>query len=184
MVADICFPPPSPMSAISCGFVLLVSSLSTCLARSFPPRVGFSQRASSQSFPGMEYDPLNKLNHTTYWYESSPGAEWPLSEWGRSEAAADRGETPAPGTVPDRFHITLETTGAIEPTDVVLIALEQLVDKLTLLRDEVAREMVGGAMPAQGAQSVWGGQGAQSMWGGGGAQSVWNGGQSYWGGNQ
>jgi hypothetical protein len=88
---------------------------------------------------------------------------------------------------PSRFYFTLETTGALEPREVVSMACDQLAERLKKLKlaleykeaDQAGQQ---GQMQAQmmmGGQSVWGGQpamGGQSVWGGKmGGQSVWGG---------
>lgn len=122
----------------------------------------------------MEYDPLNKLKHTTYWYETNAADEWPLSANGQAEAAVDREGTPAsldPTVGPTKFYFTLETTGALEPREVVLNGLEKLEDKLVTLKRELEQSSAGPQMPPG---SVWAGmQGAQSVWGGAGAGGGW-----------
>lgn len=68
---------------------------------------------------GFEYDPHNKLRHTTHWFETDERAEWPLSHNAKEEVA------PAPGDVfnysaqPDRFYFDVETIGSLTPREVV-----------------------------------------------------------------
>ncbi|KAI9005714.1 putative DNA-directed RNA polymerase II subunit [Hyaloraphidium curvatum] len=120
---------------------------------------------------GMEYDPLNKLKHTTYWYETNANEEWPLSENGKREKAMERDADAGKfdyNAQPNKFYFTLETTGALEPKDVVVSALSELEAKLVMLKQSLTEgtQAPAGAMQAPG--SVWGGMPqAPSVWGGG-----------------
>lgn len=77
---------------------------------------------------GFEYDPHNKLRHTTHWYETDEHAEWPVSNNAKEELA------PAPGDVfdyaaePERFYFDVETIGALTPREVV-----QKVNRLSII---------------------------------------------------
>ncbi|ODV59448.1 DNA-directed RNA polymerase II core subunit RPB3 [Ascoidea rubescens DSM 1968] len=79
---------------------------------------------------GFEYDPWNKLKHTSYWYENDASKEWPLSEncqWEEEPNADDRFDYKA---VPTRFYFNLETVGSIEPNLVVKRGIEKLSKKV------------------------------------------------------
>lgn len=67
---------------------------------------------------GFEYDPHNKLRHTSYWFEQDEKAEWPLSKNAAEEAPA--GELFDFSAVPDRFYYDVETTGSLSPSEVCL----------------------------------------------------------------
>ena len=70
---------------------------------------------------GFEYDPYNKLRHTTYWYEKSIEEEWipnPMN--------TELETKPQPDDVfdynakPTRFYIDVETDGSLGPKEVVM----------------------------------------------------------------
>lgn len=80
---------------------------------------------------GFEYDPHNKLRHTTLWHEGDdPKAEWPDSKnvnW----------EEPAPDDAhfdfnaePEQFFVTLEGTGVMPPDQILHAGIRTLQEKL------------------------------------------------------
>jgi len=128
---------------------------------------------------GFEYDPHNKLRHTTHWFETDERAEWPLSHNAKEEVA------PAPGDVfnysaqPDRFYFDVETIGSLTPREVVQRALAELqknlgnlVHALTTTADpgpDVAMDAaLAGAPQTNGLGTSYGGatQAPGSSWGG------------------
>ncbi|KAG9123842.1 45 kDa subunit of RNA polymerase II, partial [Ceratobasidium sp. 392] len=60
---------------------------------------------------GFEYDPHNKLRHTTYWYEVDSRAEWPLSENAREEEPPRDDEPFDYMAKPEKFYFDVETDG-------------------------------------------------------------------------
>jgi DNA-directed RNA polymerase II subunit RPB3 len=71
----------------------------------------------------MEYDPHNKLRHTSYWFERDPLDEWPISERNGAEEAPPREGEPFDYTaVPRKFFLEIETVGSVTPQEVVLKA--------------------------------------------------------------
>jgi DNA-directed RNA polymerase II subunit RPB3 len=68
---------------------------------------------------GFEYDPHNKLRHTTHWFETDERAEWPLSSNAQEEATPMPGEPFDYEAVPERFYFNVETIGALQPREVV-----------------------------------------------------------------
>lgn len=126
---------------------------------------------------GFEYDPHNKLRHTTLWYESNAKEEWPLSDRNRDwEEPAQEGERFNYEAEPNQFFINLEGTGVMPPDAVLHNGIRTLQEKLAnvikALRDtsdpSQPNGMDGGGSPmdglmngagtAYGAQSAYGGQ--------------------------
>ncbi|EPQ57544.1 insert subdomain of RNA polymerase alpha subunit [Gloeophyllum trabeum ATCC 11539] len=68
----------------------------------------------------FEYDPHNKLRHTTYWYETDPRAEWPLSDNAREEEPPRDDEPFDFNAKPQRFYFEVETDGSLGPQEVVM----------------------------------------------------------------
>ena len=94
---------------------------------------------------GFEYDPLNKLRHTTYWYEEDPKAEWPVDErnanWETEEgvnggmngdlavgAGAEAGFDP--DVKPSTFFFDVEGVGTLEPDQIIQNGITVLQEKL------------------------------------------------------
>lgn len=90
----------------------------------------------------FEYDPHNKLRHTTYWVEDDIKKEWPLSPWGESEPAPEEDEPFDFHAKPDRFYFRIEGTGSLEPKDVVVTALNLMVKKIKLLQSSISEIQV------------------------------------------
>lgn len=79
----------------------------------------------------FEYDPHNALRHTTFWYEDDVKKEWPASPCAGLEDPPETLEGAFdPLAVPTKFYMTVETTGAMPPVDVVQEGLEVLKHKL------------------------------------------------------
>ncbi|KAF8973262.1 DNA-directed RNA polymerase [Flammula alnicola] len=68
----------------------------------------------------FEYDPYNKLRHTTYWYETDIKAEWPLSENAQEEEAPRDDEPFDFNAKPNKFYFEVETDGSLGPQEVVM----------------------------------------------------------------
>ncbi|CAE6529537.1 unnamed protein product, partial [Rhizoctonia solani] len=79
---------------------------------------------------GFEYDPYNKLRHTTYWYEVDSRAEWPLSENAKEEEPPRDDEQFDFMAKPEKFYMDIETDGKVAPREVVLKGLIELQTKL------------------------------------------------------
>ncbi|KAH7105572.1 DNA-directed RNA polymerase [Auriculariales sp. MPI-PUGE-AT-0066] len=81
----------------------------------------------------FEYDPHNKLRHTSYWFEGEISKEWPKT------ANAQYEEELAPDAPfdytakPNKFYVEAETVGSLDPKDVVLKGLEELQNRLAKL---------------------------------------------------
>jgi hypothetical protein len=68
----------------------------------------------------FEYDPYNKLRHTTYWYESDIRAEWPLSDNAQEEEPPRDDEPFDFNAKPNKFYFEVETDGSLAPQEVVM----------------------------------------------------------------
>ncbi|PPQ98640.1 hypothetical protein CVT24_003973 [Panaeolus cyanescens] len=81
----------------------------------------------------FEYDPHNKLRHTTYWYEKDIKDEWPLSENAREEEPPRDDEPFDYNAKPNKFYFEIETDGSLNPQEVVMKGLAELQTKLANL---------------------------------------------------
>ncbi len=79
---------------------------------------------------GFEYDPHNKLRHTTYWYEDDIKKEWPPSPAAALEEPLLDQDAFDPNATADTFYFNVKTTGAVPPGDVMIEGLEVLKNKL------------------------------------------------------
>ncbi len=69
---------------------------------------------------GFEYDPHNKLRHTSYWFEYDARSEWPLSENAKDEEPA-RDDLPFDyNAKPEKFYMDVETDGSLGAQEVVM----------------------------------------------------------------
>ena len=68
----------------------------------------------------FEYDPYNKLRHTTYWYETDIRAEWPLSDNAQEEEPPRDDEPFDFNAKPNKFYFEVETDGSLAPQEVVM----------------------------------------------------------------
>ncbi|KAI5889546.1 RBP11-like subunits of RNA polymerase [Schizophyllum commune H4-8] len=161
---------------------------------------------------GFEYDPYNKLRHTTYWYEKSIEEEWIPNP-----ANTELETKPQPDDVfdynakPTRFYIDVETDGSLGPKEVVMRGLNELTNKLATvvlnLKEKDNDEEDGGGVQGFQASAVgaaggaagggWGGsagggggwgqaspaRGATSAWGGSNSPSRQGGGGGWGGGS-
>ncbi|KAH9858626.1 DNA-directed RNA polymerase [Lenzites betulinus] len=82
---------------------------------------------------GFEYDPHNKLRHTSYWFEYDARAEWPMSENAKEEEPP-RDDLPFDyNSKPEKFYMDVETDGSLGPQEVVMKGLQELQTKLANL---------------------------------------------------
>ena len=120
---------------------------------------------------GFEYDPWNKLRHTTLWFETDAKAEWPEPEKnGEWEEQPQEGEPFNYQAEPSEFYIHLEGTGVMPPDTVLHSGIRVLQNKLaTIIRalDEDSEQAqpngAGGYSPdpmANGGTTQYGGQSA------------------------
>ena len=68
----------------------------------------------------FEYDPYNKLRHTTYWYEKNEQAEWPLSRNADEEEPPREDELFNYNAKPNKFYVEVETDGSMAPREVIM----------------------------------------------------------------
>jgi len=81
----------------------------------------------------FEYDPHNRLRHTTYWYETDIKKEWPLSANAAEEEAPRDDEPFDYDAKPHKFYFEVETDGSLGPQEVVMKGLTELQTKLANL---------------------------------------------------
>lgn len=82
---------------------------------------------------GFEYDPHNKLRHTTLWHEgpdAEAASEWPASKNAGWEDPPQEGQNFAFDVEPERFYVTLEGTGVMPPDGVLHSGIATLQQKL------------------------------------------------------
>ncbi|KAJ7680340.1 DNA-directed RNA polymerase II, subunit 3 [Mycena polygramma] len=146
----------------------------------------------------FEYDPHNKMRHTTYWFETDERGEWPLSENATEEERPRDDEVFDFNAQPGKFYFEVETDGSLGPQEVVMQGLAELQSKLAQIvlglkktePEMLPGERVDEAPPAEtwgAAGGGWGGDGGGG--GGGGNTSGWGstspnrggGGASAWG---
>lgn len=138
---------------------------------------------------GFEYDPLNNLKHTEYWFENDAAAEWPVSRNAPEEEAyiaqAQEDGTGAAATVkghtddePERFYFDVESVGGLEPDQVVQQGIKVLQTKLAGVVDELQGENTGADTAMRSPDGALGGGG--TAYGGGG--TAYGAGTSYGGG--
>ena len=70
----------------------------------------------------FEYDPHNRLRHTTYWFETDIKKEWPLSANAAEEEAPRDDEPFDYNGKPQKFYFEVETDGSLGPQEVVMKA--------------------------------------------------------------
>jgi DNA-directed RNA polymerase alpha subunit len=68
----------------------------------------------------FEYDPYNKLRHTTYWHEADPRTEWPVGENAKEEEAPRDDEVFDFNAKPRKFYFEVETDGSLGPQEVIM----------------------------------------------------------------
>lgn len=117
---------------------------------------------------GFEYDPWNKLRHTTLWYETDPKAEWPEPEKnGQWDEPPAEGEPFDYKAEPSTFFIDLEGTGVMPPDQILHSGIRVLQNKLAgIIRDLDADSEQGQANGYGGGFSPVDMNGATTQYGG------------------
>ncbi|KAJ6499282.1 DNA-directed RNA polymerase II, subunit 3 [Mycena sanguinolenta] len=131
----------------------------------------------------FEYDPYNKLRHTSYWFETDKQAEWPLGENAEEEEKPRDDEAFDFNAVPRKFYFEVETDGSLGPQEVVMKGLAELQSKLAQIvlgLKKTEPDMLPGERVDETPQApvdTWGTTGGG--WGGGGNAASGN--TSGWG---
>lgn len=151
----------------------------------------------------FEYDPHNRLRHTSYWYETDIKDEWPLSENAKEEEPPRDDELFDYNAKPNKFYMEVETDGSLGPQEVVMKGLADLQlklanlilglksDSLPSVDQQLAPTQQNGTGPNGVPGGGWGassspgagGWGGASGGGNGGATGGWNAGGGAWGGS-
>ncbi|KAJ7072309.1 insert subdomain of RNA polymerase alpha subunit [Mycena amicta] len=100
----------------------------------------------------FEYDPYNKLRHTSYWFETDARDEWPMSENHKEEEPPREDEAFDFMAQPRKFYFEVETDGSLGPQEVVMQGLAELQSKLAkivLALKKTEPEMVAGEAVAE-----------------------------------
>ncbi|KIK67404.1 hypothetical protein GYMLUDRAFT_257290 [Collybiopsis luxurians FD-317 M1] len=144
----------------------------------------------------FEYDPHNKLRHTSYWYETDEKAEWPLGENAREEEPPREDEPFDFNAKPNKFYFDVETDGSLGAQEVVMKGIAELQKKLASLVWALRKVRNGENdmdMPSSGDQSSgdqaagvsnggWGSGSGPGGWGDGSAGGGGGGNTGAWGG--
>lgn len=77
---------------------------------------------SACSAVSFEYDPYNKLRHTSYWFEIDERDEWPLGDNAKDEEPPREGELFDYNAIAHKFYFEVETVGSVSPQEVVMKA--------------------------------------------------------------
>ncbi|KAF7315646.1 Mechanosensitive ion channel protein [Mycena indigotica] len=108
----------------------------------------------------FEYDPYNKLRHTSYWFETDARDEWPLSDNAKEEEPPREDEVFDFNAQPRKFYFEVETDGSLGPQEVVMQGLAELQSKLAkivLALKKTEPDMVAGEpVPEVAATDGWG----------------------------
>ncbi|ORY35361.1 DNA-directed RNA polymerase [Naematelia encephala] len=100
------------------------------LCKAYKGIAKYHAKWSPLSTVAYEYDPYNKLRHTTYWYEEDPSVEWPLSSNAGFEAPPDPSEPFDYDAVPSTYYFTAESVGSVPVRSVVEQGLDILAESL------------------------------------------------------
>jgi DNA-directed RNA polymerase II subunit RPB3 len=68
----------------------------------------------------FEYDPHNKLRHTTHWFEQDERAEWPLSANAKEETPPREDEPFDFNAKPRKFYLEVESDQSLGPQEIVM----------------------------------------------------------------
>ncbi|KZV69522.1 hypothetical protein PENSPDRAFT_652275 [Peniophora sp. CONT] len=137
----------------------------------------------------FEYDPHNRLRHTSYWFEDDIKKEWPLSHNAQEEEPPRDDELFDYNLKPNKYYFCVETDGSLGPQEVVMKGLAELQQKLAnlilgLKSDPTDIDGFAGNGAALGGEAppAGGDAGANGGWGGA-AGSPAAGGGAGWGGS-
>ncbi|TGZ85639.1 insert subdomain of RNA polymerase alpha subunit [Ascodesmis nigricans] len=141
---------------------------------------------SPVSAVAFEYDPHNKLRHTSYWYEEDAKAEWPPSKFADWEDPPQEGEVFDYDAVPNTFYMDVESVGSMAPDEIMQQGIkylqQKLMDVMKGLNGEDQMEddgglrspgadggdyQMGGMGGGQGYETPFGGQDGRTPYGGG-----------------
>ncbi|KAM3503065.1 hypothetical protein MY11210_008848 [Beauveria gryllotalpidicola] len=140
---------------------------------------------------GFEYDPHNKLHHLDMWFENdtNPKDEWPVSKYGAWEPEEQKNEPFNYDAKPERFYFDVETSGGMEPDQIVQSGIRVLQQKIGgLLKgldprkyggEEAAGEFDGPRSPdmnMEGGTTPWQDGGYTTPYGGGNTTAYGGGG--------
>jgi DNA-directed RNA polymerase II subunit RPB3 len=90
----------------------------------------------------FEYDPHNKLRHTSHWFEQDERAEWPLSENAAEEDPPREDEAFDFLAKPEKFYMTVETVGSLKPKEVITkvrCASHSITNEIQLIASRLCR---------------------------------------------
>ncbi|KAH7270573.1 DNA-directed RNA polymerase [Fusarium redolens] len=144
---------------------------------------------------GFEYDPHNKLHHIDWWFENDtdPAVEWPKSKYAEWEEPPQEGEPFDYDAVPNRFYFEVETSGSMEPDQIVQNGIRVLQQKIGGLLKGLDPRKYGGDeadfdgprspdMNMDGGTTPWQDGGYTTPYGGGGGgQTAYGGGMTAYG---
>lgn len=133
---------------------------------------------------GFEYDPHNKLRHTTLWYEQDPSKEWIKSKYAEWEEPPQEGEPFDYDAVPERFYFEVESVGNLDPDSIIQQGIKVLQQKLAAVIQDLtdgdgnSNGMNGAGFEGPRSPDVgqgWQDQGYTTPYGNGGQASTWGG---------
>lgn len=101
---------------------------------------------SPVSAVAFEYDPHNKLRHTSYWYEIDAKSEWPPSKFADWEDPPQEGEVFDYDAVPSRFYMDVESVGSMPPDEIMQQGIKYLQEKLAAVIKGLNGEDMGNGM--------------------------------------
>jgi DNA-directed RNA polymerase II subunit RPB3 len=85
----------------------------------------------------FEYDPHNRFRHTTYWVEEDVKSEWPISKNGELEPEPLEDEPFDYNAKPNKFYLNVESTGSLEPKEIITGGLKIMIAKLAMIQMEL-----------------------------------------------
>jgi len=143
----------------------------------------------------FEYDPYNKLRHTTFWFEVDCRQEWPVSDNAKEEEPPREDEAFDFRAKAEKFYLDVETVGNLTPKEVIMKGLQELQTKLANLvlalkqnPDDDGQQIMGdvgtvGQVNGHGNNNSWGQQAPAPNGGGWGPPSTSPNVANAWGGS-